>query len=207
MKLWYSTCTSSTPIHVLLEEVGARYERIEVSWQRDLNVAALEAVNPLGAVPVLVTDDGRALTQSLAIAEFVADTHPSSLLLAAPGTVERAETLGWVAFCVTDVLRAVVPLVRADAMTTSEAARAELRAYALGALQPLLEHADRSLAGEAFVTGERFTIADAHLFFVVSLAGWLDVPMDPYRELERHRQAIAARPAVRRVLELEGLLD
>lgn len=207
MKLWYSTCTSSTPVHIALEEAGARYDRIEVSWKQGLHVAELEAVNPLGAVPTLVLDDGRVLTQSLAILEHVADTHPSSLLLAAPGTFERAQTLRWTAFCATDMLRAFVPLVRADAMVSSEAAQTELRAYAVAQLQGLLEHADRSLAGKPFVVGERFTIADGFLFFVVSLAGWLDVPMEPYRELARHRQAIAARPAVRRILELEDLLD
>lgn len=207
MKLWYSTCTSSTPVHIVLEEAGARYGRVEVSWKRDLNVAALEALAPLGAVPALELDDGRVLTQSLAILEFVADTHPSARLLPPPGTVERAHTMAWAAFAATDLLRAFAPLVGAENMTTSRAAQAEVRAYALAQLQPLLAHADRSLVGRAFLVGERFSVADAFLFFVVSLAGWLDVPVDAHRELARFRQAIAARPAVRRVLELEDLLD
>lgn len=207
MKLWYSTCTSSTPVHIALEEAGARYERVEVSWKRGLNVAELEALDPLGAVPVLQLDDGRVLTQSLAILELVADTHPSSLLLAAPGTVERALTLSWAAFAATDVMRAFVPLVRADAMTSSEAAQAELRAYSIERLRPLLEHADRAVSGKDFVVGERFTVADAFLFFVARLAGWLDVPMDAHRELARYCDGIAARPATRRILELEDLLD
>ncbi|MBX3467418.1 MAG: glutathione S-transferase N-terminal domain-containing protein [Planctomycetes bacterium] len=207
MKLWYSTCTSSTPVHIALEEAGARYERVEVSWQRGVNVAELEALNPLGAVPVLVTDDGRALTQSLAILEHVADTHPASGLLQAPGTVERAETLGWVAFCAADLLRAFAPLVRPDAMTSSAAAQAELRAYGLEHVRPLLEHADRGVAGREFVVGDRFTVADAYLYFTTRLAGWLDVPVAAYRELARYQQGIEARPAVRRVLEREDLLD
>lgn len=207
MKLWYSTGTSSTPVHIVLEEAGASYERVEVSWQRDLNVAALERLNPLGAVPALELEDGRVLTQSLAIMELVADRHPAAALLAAPGTVERAQTLGWAAFAATDLLRAFAPLVRVEDMTTSPASQAEVRAFALAQLQPLLAHADRSLIGRTFLMGERFTLADAPLFFVLLLTGWFDVPMDAHPQLARYREAVAARPAVRRVLEREDLLD
>jgi glutathione S-transferase len=207
MKLWYSTCTCSTPVRFALEEAGARYEAVEVSWSKGQRVAELEALNPLGAVPVLQLDDGRVLTQSVAILEHVADTHPSALLLAAPGTVERAQTLGWTAFAAADLLRSFGPLSRADDMTTSEAARAEVRAFGLAQVAPLLAHLDRSLRGRDFVVGDRFTIADGYLFFLVRLAGWLDVPLDGYAELDRYARKIAARPAVHRVLELEDLLD
>ena len=38
-------------------------------------------LNPQGLVPTLVTDDGRALTQSLAIIEWLDETHPNPPLL------------------------------------------------------------------------------------------------------------------------------
>jgi len=47
------------------------------------------ALNPQGLVPVLVADDGAVLTQSLAIIEWLEETHPQPRLL--PGTAaERA---------------------------------------------------------------------------------------------------------------------
>lgn len=46
-------------------------------------------INPQGLVPTLVTDDGAVLTQSLAIIEWLDETHPQQPML--PGTaVERA---------------------------------------------------------------------------------------------------------------------
>lgn len=207
MKLYYSTCTASTPVHIVLEEAGARYERLEVSWQRDLNVAALEKVNPFGAVPALVLDDGAILTQSVAILEHIADTHPKAKLLAAPGTVERAQTLAWCLFASADLMRSFAPIVRADDMTTHDAARSDLRRFGRDQAHQHLEHLDRSLGGKPFVVGDHFTIADAYLFFSVSLAGWLEVDTAQHRHLRPYLQGIAKRPATARVLKLEDLAD
>ncbi|RIK99689.1 MAG: maleylacetoacetate isomerase [Proteobacteria bacterium] len=43
--------------------------------------AAYRALNPQGLVPVLVLDDGTTLTQSLAIIEWLEETHPEPPLL------------------------------------------------------------------------------------------------------------------------------
>lgn len=206
MKLYYATETSSTPVHIVLEEAGAAYQRVEVSWSRGLNVDALERVNPLGAVPTLIADDGHALTQGLAIAEHIADTHPRASLLAAAGTLERARTLSWAAFCATDALRAIVPLVQAESMVKDAGAQAEVRAFALERVHGVLAHLDGHLRGRTWVMGERFTIADPFVWFVVRLAGWLEVPMSGYG-LGEYLKRLEARPATRRILELEGLLD
>jgi maleylacetoacetate isomerase len=42
---------------------------------------AFRAVNPMGLVPALVLDDGTVLTQSIAIIEFLEETHPKPPLL------------------------------------------------------------------------------------------------------------------------------
>ena len=41
------------------------------------------ALNPQGLVPALATDEGQVLTQSLAIIEWLEETHPSPSLLPA----------------------------------------------------------------------------------------------------------------------------
>lgn len=206
VKLYYSTCTSSTPVHIALEEAGARYERVEVSWQRDLNVAELDRVTPFGRVPALVLDDGAVLTQSVAILEHVADTHPGARLLAAPGTAERAHIVAWCAFAASDLLRTFGPIVRHEEMTSSEAAHDDLVKFAHAEAHKQLELVERSLAGRTYLVGERFTIADAAVFFATSLAGWLEVDTTRYEGIRAHQARVAARPATRRILELEDLL-
>jgi glutathione S-transferase len=207
MKLYYSTATASTPVHIALEEASAKYSRVEVSWSRDLNVAELERLNPLGAAPVLVTDDGTVLTQSVAILEHIADTHPTARLLAEKGTIERAQTVAWASFAGSDLLRAFGPLVQAEAMTSSAAAQAELKTFALQNVHGFLAHVNASVAGKTFIMGERFTIADPYLFFTVSLAGWHGIPLAGYEHLGGYLKRIAQRPATNRILKLEDLLD
>lgn len=207
MKLYHSTCTCATAVHIGLEEAGAKYERIEVSWQRGLNVDALEKVNPLGAVPVLVTDDGQVLTQSAVILEHVADTHPQAKLLAAPGTPERLQTLSWLQFCAADLLKSFAPIVQHEAMTSVKAAQPEVKAYGLANARKNLEHVDRSLAGKQFIVGDRFTVADGYLLFLIELARWLEVPQDGLANLRPYVKRLSERPATRRILQLEDLLD
>jgi glutathione S-transferase len=54
--------------------------------------------------------------------------------------------------------------------------------------------------------GERFTIADAYCFAVLSWASFHRVELSAYREIRGYLQRISQRPAVRMALEAEGLL-
>jgi len=58
------------------------------------------AVNPLGLVPALVTDDGAVLTQSLAIIEYLDETHPEPPLLPGhPADRARVRALAQIVAC------------------------------------------------------------------------------------------------------------
>ncbi len=54
--------------------------------KRDHHGADYLEINPQGLVPALVLDDGTALTQSLAIIEYLDETHPAPPLLPADAT-------------------------------------------------------------------------------------------------------------------------
>jgi len=62
--------------------------KVEKIWERREDFLAL---NPAGAVPVLVEDDGAVLAESAAIAEFLDETHPEPPLLGRSPAM-RAET-------------------------------------------------------------------------------------------------------------------
>jgi glutathione S-transferase len=207
MKFYYSTGTCSTACHIALEEAGAKFEGVEVSWQRNLNVEALDKVNPLGAVPALVSDTGVVVTQNAAVLEMVADLHPKARLLAAPGSWERAEIQSWVAFVSSDLQKAFQPIYRAEDMTTNAAAQAEIVAHGREGVRAYLKHVDERLKGREFIAADRFTIADAYLFTIVGWTSWNEIDLAPYANLTRYMARIKARPAVHRVLEREDMLD
>ena len=51
IKFFYSTASSSLMSRLAFEEAGLENKPIEVSWERNLNVAELNDINPLGLVP------------------------------------------------------------------------------------------------------------------------------------------------------------
>lgn len=205
MKFYHSTATCSLATHITLRESGLAFEPVEVSWKRNVNIEALAKVNPLGAVPALVTDSGQVLTQSTVIMEYVADLAPAKRLLPPAGSPERREAMAWVTFAAADFQRAFTPILAFDHMSTLPAARGELRAYATGQIQQYLQHVDTSLHGRDFVTGKDFTIADAYLFTVIGWCKWAEIPISGYANIAGYLKRIAERPAVRDTLKDEGM--
>ena len=57
--------------------------------------AAYRAVNPMMALPALVDGDGPALFQSLAIIEYLDETHPESAAIAARPARAAPGCAGW----------------------------------------------------------------------------------------------------------------
>lgn len=87
MKLYsYFRSSAAYRVRIALQLKGLRYELVPVHLLRDggqQHAAHYRALNPLQAVPTLVLDDGQVLTESLAIIEYLDETHPQPPLLPA----------------------------------------------------------------------------------------------------------------------------
>jgi maleylpyruvate isomerase len=83
MKLYdYFRSSAAYRVRIALNLKGLSPERAFVHLRRGAQRADdYLAVNPLGLVPSLVTDGGEVLTQSLAIIEWLDETHPQPPLL------------------------------------------------------------------------------------------------------------------------------
>ncbi len=209
MKLYYSAGSCSTSCHIMLEEAGLKYEAIEVDFDKtsDPNVALISKLNPLGTLPVFLTDDGRQLDQNLAIHTYAADQAPGKNLLPAAGTIERAEALNWMSFVAADLHKGVGALFSVSSFSEDKAIQAVVRKTLTARANEYLSYLDSKLAGKDYLMGKTFTPADAYAFVVVGWTKWLELPLTPYRNVESYMARVAARPAVAKVLEAEGLLN
>jgi glutathione S-transferase len=206
MKLYYSAGSCSTSCHITLEEAGLKYEVVELDWDVPAQAAEVDRLNPMGTLPVLVTDDGRTLTQNIAIHTYVAELAPEKSLLPKPGTIERAETMNWLSFVASDFHKAYGPIFAAEGYSQDPKEREKFRAWGVSQVEKTLKVLDAGLAGKDYLTGKTFTVADSYAFVVAGWTKWLKIPLDPYRNLQSYLGRVAERPAVQRVLKAEGLL-
>jgi maleylacetoacetate isomerase len=82
----YFRSSAAYRVRIALNLKGIAYEAIPIHLTKDGGVqhsAQFRAVNPHGRVPALALDNGDILTQSLAIIEYIDETHPDPPLLPA----------------------------------------------------------------------------------------------------------------------------
>ncbi|NOU52169.1 glutathione S-transferase family protein [Pseudoalteromonas sp. JBTF-M23] len=82
--LYYSPRACSLATQVILRELGQDIEIIDKS-----NVSNFNAINPVGSIPVLV-DEGKVLTEGVAILLYVLQKHHSPMLPGDPLGYHRA---------------------------------------------------------------------------------------------------------------------
>lgn len=198
MKLYYSPGACSLSPHIVAEEAGVPLELVKV----DLRAHKLETgedyypVNPKGAVPALVLDDGRLLTEGPAIVQYIADRNPESGLAPAAGSFERYKLQEWLTYINGEIHKGFGPLFGGGSD--------EAKATAIQTLGRKFAYVEKSLADRPFLLGDRFTAADAYLFVMLTWAKAMKIPAPG--SLESYFDRIAARPKVHAAMKAEGLL-
>ena len=86
--------TGSVAIEAILETAGVPYEVDIVERSSDGEMPEkLIGLSPLGQVPVLVLPDGTIMTESAAIALYLADKHHEADLAPPPASAERVKSV------------------------------------------------------------------------------------------------------------------
>jgi glutathione S-transferase len=210
MELHYYPSTAAMVPHILLEEIGAPFQRVLV----DRAVGAHKTpeylkLNPNGLIPVLV-DGGHAIYETAAITLHLCDTHPQAALAPAAGTVERAGFYQWLVW-LTNTLQAslIVYFYPERWMNEGNAdGAAELKASAERRVGVLLDMLEAELArhGQPWFGGARYSALDPYVF---TLCRWTRnfkaAPARERRLLGPYLQRVLARPAVQRVIAAEQL--
>ena len=200
MKLFYKPGACSLASHITLRESGKDFTLIGVDLmhKRTENGDDFLKVNPKGQVPTLLLDDNTLLTEGVAIMQYIADSVADRQLLAPVGTINRYRTLEWLNYIATELHKGFTPLFRPD---TPEDYKPTARAL----LDKKLAYIDESLANAQWISGSRFTIADAYLFTVLRWAFAVKLEMAGYKNIAAYMERVAARPAVAAAMAAESL--
>ncbi len=203
MKLFYAPGACSMGIHIVLEEIGKPYELAKLDIHGGENHRPpFSELNPKGKVPTLQRDDGAVVTEFPVIAHYLGKTNPEAGLLpkSAEAELRAAEATD---YCVATIhMQGFARQFRPSNFSPEEAGHDKVKAQGREMAAKGFAIMDTALAGKEWVAGE-YSIADSALFYV---AFWgRRVHMDLPPNVAAHLDRMLARPAVRRMIEQEGL--
>ncbi len=201
MKLYtYFRSSAAYRVRIALNLKGLAYDAVPVHLVKgggEHLQDAYRAVNPSALVPSL-EDEGATITQSMAILEYLEETHPATPLLpSAPLERARVRELAQMIAC--DIhpvnnLRILRYLVRT--LGVSDDAKNEWYRYWIKEGFAALEaHLARDPAPGRFCHGDTPTMADCFLVPQVYNAQRFDIDMTAYPRIAAINDACAALPA------------
>lgn len=188
-----------------LEWRGLPYRLCRVDMLGEMRRPDYAGLNARHETPVLITDDGRPLSETMAIAAWLEARDPERRISFDPKTAEADRMHQLMAFLNTGFTGAFSPLwVALELETPDPDYQAALRRYGREAV---IERHDKleAMAGEgSFLVGDRRTLADALL---VGVARWLEyhevAEIARWPRLAAIRRRLEADPAVVRAVALE----
>ncbi|MFH1341241.1 MAG: glutathione transferase GstA [Pseudomonadota bacterium] len=201
MKLYYSPGACSLSPHIALLEAGLPYDLIKV----DLKAKKLEngddflAINPKGQVPTLTLDSGEVVTEGPVIVQIIADKASAKNLAPARDSAERYKLLEWLNFITTELHKNFGPMF---SPVLADDAKAFFKDRVMGKFKYL----DGQLAGNDYLMGKQFTVADGYLFTMLSWAERMKFDLAALPNLVAYKARVGARPMVQEALTKEGLM-
>ena len=175
--------------HVAVQQ---EYRHLRRGEQR---AAAFLAINPQGFVPVLQLDDGTALTQSLAIIEWLDETYPEPKLL--PGDATGRARVRAFALALAADTHPLQNLKVLNALRAGGMAEAEVAHWAAETNRAGLEACEALLTAQPgpFCFGERPGLADLCLVPQLGNARRFGVDLSAFPLLVAREAACTALPA------------
>lgn len=194
--------------HIVLKELGLPFEAVILKkggvpelWER------LKALNPTGQVPVIVTDEGYALTEGAAIMQYLVSKKPSANLFPLEGEA-RFRAFEWMNFIATSIHKVGYgPLFGPQNYSSQPEHHAAIKQAATKNLLDAYAIAEARFSNEDNVLGKQFTVVDAYLYVVTRWTAPMKVDISPYKKISAFMERMPSRPAVAAALQAEGLIS
>ncbi len=203
MLLYTKPGACSLADHIVLQWIGAPFEVTVVDGTQIKQPEYLK-LNPAGSVPVLVVD-GWALTQNLAILNYLADSFPDAQLGGDGTPRSRAEINRWLSLVNADLHPAFHPLFGSTKYLDDADAVDRTRQHAMQKIRGYYERLNAQLDGKDWLTGTR-SIADPYLFVTLQWAKKLKLDLGGLDHLHAFQSRMLDDPGVRAAMSAEGIL-
>ncbi|KAL9609006.1 MAG: hypothetical protein Q9167_006192 [Letrouitia subvulpina] len=197
--------TSLTPPSLTVKQIDLSISRRETRSSEYLSV------NPNGRVPAIV-HDGVTVWESAAITMYLGEVFGVDRGLYPSLGPQRGEAMKWIVWTNTTLtpaggrLAAALPMgmpggveegsqdaAAAEAVSSGKAAADEARKEIADALKVL----DGWLVGREYLLGEKYSLADTHIWCFVEWLGIMGVGLDEFQEVKAWVERVRKRPALK----------
>jgi len=209
LELYFAPGACSFVPHVALEAVkaatGQAFEPKLVKLHKgEHKTPEYLAMNPNGQVPVVVAD-GKALTQIVAICDYLDRAFPEAGLLPTEAW-SRAQALSQLAWLNNTVHPTFTHVFRAGDFAESEAAQAEVKKTAAAKYRKHLERIqDWTAAARPYWFGDRISFHDAYAFTLLRWGGYASIDPKSLPSYLAYVERVMAAAAVAAALERERI--
>jgi glutathione S-transferase len=200
---YYAPNTCSLASHIALEEAGAEYSVVRISFDADEQRSAryLE-VNPKGRVPALVTERG-ILTETPAILAYIAQSFPKAELAPLTDPFAFAQVQSFNSYMCATVHVAHAHGKRGHRWADDPAAIAAMQRKVPDSMGACFDLIEREMLKGPWVMGEAYTICDPYLFTFSQMLEGDGVDSARFPKVIDHRNRMSGRPGVRKAFAEE----
>jgi maleylacetoacetate isomerase len=203
---WRSIATFRVRMALNMKGLNPEVEFVDLLKGHQLN-SEYERVNPQKLLPSLILDDnGPPLFQSMAIMEYLEETHPQPPLLPKDAR-GRARVRGLSQICVSDAHPLSVPRIRnylTKNLSLSEEKMLEwVRHWQLEALKTLEALLSRDKSTGKYCHGDSITLADICLVGQAVGSSFFKVEIKPFPTVDRIVEACMKNEAIARAHPLK----
>jgi len=204
-QLHYFPGNASLMPHMLLRELGVPFELALIDRAKEGHKSAeYLRMNPTGRIPLLL-HDGKPIYETAAISLYLADNHPAAGLAPGVSDADRGDYLKWMVLFTNAFQSQFRAWFYAHEFVDNPAYVESVKAATAARVTASFSHVAGHLASNQWLLGGKFSAADLYLFMFIRWGRVLPNPPKNNDVLRRYAEAVAARPAVRKAFEVEGL--
>jgi glutathione S-transferase len=195
MRLYHQPRSRSTRVLWLAEEAGAPVDVVVIA-REEKSTDEYRKMHPMGRSPAYV-EDGGPVFESAALCLHLADRHPEAGLIGELGSHERALQYQWCFFAMTEL---EAPLIDAARQVWKDSGEpdAAIIAAALGRFEKGADVVAGALAGDEYLVGNRFSVADVVVGGVLTFARMSELVPELPPGIAAYVDGLEARPARQR---------
>lgn len=186
MKLFYLPGACSLAPHIMFHEIGMQ---VELEKMNKADRTSIAKHNPKALVPTLVLENGKVLTETAVILQYLADLKPELDLIPKAGTWERYKCQEWLNYVATEIHKGIGTLFNKDL-------DANAKGVFIKAAEKKLAWLNEHFGRNEFFMGKNFTPPDVYAFVTIGWAPHVGIDLSKFPNILGFLERVKSRPSV-----------